>query len=918
MIRRPLAAALTLALLLPPGLEASQAPRRAESPLTALQAAKISPFVLNATAEGAEADFLVVLGEQADLSGASLLPTKEAKGRFVRDRLWEVAQRTQKPLRDALAKDATEVQSFYIVNMLRVKGARPVVESLARRTDVARIEANPRIHNKPVIPTPETRDALAPAAQTNINYVMAPDVWALGFTGQNVVVAGSDTGIRWDHEALKPHYRGWDGMTANHDYNWHDSVHTGGSSCGANTTAPCDDNGHGTHTVGTAVGQVSAGNNEIGVAPGAKWIGCRNMNAGVGTPATYTECMEFFLAPYPVGGTPAQGDPAKAPHVTINSWGCPADEGCSANTLLTAVNAQKAAGIFMVVAAGNEGSGCSTVGDPPSFYESAFSVGALNTGADTVAGFSSRGPVTADGSGRIKPDIMAPGTSIRSCTPGSTSSYSSAFSGTSMATPHVSGVAALLLSAKPVLEGLTDQIAKILTDTSVHIASSACSSSGFPNNTFGWGRINALAAVNLASTRPIVASVSPPTGPATGGTTLTITGENFSPSLSPTLRTALAPTVASTVTIGGVAANVVSATATQIVVTTPPHAAGFADVTVTNPGGTPDSGTLVGGFQFSPCGAPTTASSNGPLCTGDTLNLSTPVVGGATYTWTGPNGFSSTSRTPSIPNVTTANAGTYSVSVATSMSCVAPPATTDVAISAPAAQPSITGATSVCTNAALTLNATAGYTSYQWYRGGNPIGGATSATYTKIATAGDSGSYTVTGALGTCPPSTASSPVVVTVAPCAAPTASSVTPPCASTVGGRSITITGSGYQPGATVTLAGVPATVTNVAPGSITVTAGSRAVGPATQGDVKVINPDNQTATLVDGFSYALRGDANNNGSITGADAFFLNLHVFLGGTAPATLCNGDANGNGAITGADAFFLNLFVFLGGTPPGP
>src|SRR4030095_5995068 len=153
----------------------------------------------------------------------------------------------------------------------------------------------------------------------------------------------------------------------NHDFNWHDSVHSGGGSCGPNSPQPCDDDGHGTHTMGTAVGDGGMGN-QIGMAPGAKWMGCRNMNEGVGTPASYTECMEFFLAPYPVNGTPAQGNPDLAPDVTTNSWGCTADEGCSPGTLQAAVEAQRAAGILMVVAAGNSGPGCSTVDDPPSLF----------------------------------------------------------------------------------------------------------------------------------------------------------------------------------------------------------------------------------------------------------------------------------------------------------------------------------------------------------------------------------------------------------------------------------------------------------------------------------------------------------------------------------------------------------------------
>ena len=284
--------------------------------------------------------------------------------------------------------------------------------------------------------------------EPGINYTHAPQVWALGFTGQNIVIASADTGVRWTHNALKPHYRGWDGMNADHNYNWHDSIHdSGGNPCGNDSPFPCDDFFHGTHTTGTAIGDDGAGN-QIGMAPGAKWIGCRNMDQGNGTPARYIECMEFFLAPYPIGG--GQGDPTKAPDITINSWGCPASEGCSANTLQAAVEAQAAAGIMMVVAAGNSGSTCSTVSDPPSFYAASYTVGALTTGTDTIAGFSSRGPVTVDGSNRIKPDITAPGTGTRSCSNTGDSAYTTA-SGTSMATPHISGAMALLWSAIPSL-----------------------------------------------------------------------------------------------------------------------------------------------------------------------------------------------------------------------------------------------------------------------------------------------------------------------------------------------------------------------------------------------------------------------------------------------------------------------------------
>ena len=92
----------------------------------------------------------------------------------------------------------------------------------------------------------------------------APQVWALGFTGQTIVIASADTGVRWTHNALKPHYRGWDGMNADHNYNWHDSIHSGGGVCGPDSPFPCDDFFHGSHTTGTAIGDDGAGN-QIGM-----------------------------------------------------------------------------------------------------------------------------------------------------------------------------------------------------------------------------------------------------------------------------------------------------------------------------------------------------------------------------------------------------------------------------------------------------------------------------------------------------------------------------------------------------------------------------------------------------------------------------------------------------------------------------
>ena len=248
--------------------------------------------------------------------------------------------------------------------------------------------------------------------------------------------------------------------------------------------------------MGTIVGD-DGGSNQIGVAPGARWIGCRNMDVGVGSPATYAECFEFFLAPYPIGGDPlTEGIPSLAPHVINNSWTCPPSEGCDWDSLQAVVENVRAAGIVIVASAGNSGSSssCSTVRDPIAIYDAAFSVGATDS-SDNIAGFSSRGPVTVDGSGRLKPDVSAPGVSVRSSVRGT--GYSS-LDGTSMAGPHVAGTVALLWSAAPGLIGDVDTTEWLIAQTArPRTATQNCGDDGpgdVPNNVYGWGIVDALAA----------------------------------------------------------------------------------------------------------------------------------------------------------------------------------------------------------------------------------------------------------------------------------------------------------------------------------------------------------------------------------------------------------------------------------------
>lgn len=457
---------------------------------------KVDPVVLaQATRGGTE--FIIFLKEQADLSGATALETKREKGQYVFEQLRGVAMRTQKSTLEELARNGAEFRPFWITNMIWVRGGVGLIQSMAQRSEVRRIYANPRARldipaeGSPVI-TPDAQDGI----EWNIGLVNADEVWERGYTGQGVVIGGQDTGYEWYHPALKEHYRGWDGTTADHNYNWHDAIHSSdGNPCGNDGDVPCDDYGHGTHTMGILVGRDPTQEHQIGMAPGAKWIGCRNMDEGFGTPVTYSECYQWFLAPTDLNDQ--NPDPGRAPDVINNSWGCTPSEGCSEpDILLAVVEAVRAAGILTVHSAGNKGPDCSSINMPPAIYDASFTVG-NTTQYDTISSSSSRGPVTIDGSGRAKPDISAPGTSIYSSVPGGDYGL---LSGTSMAAPHVAGLAALLISAQPALRGRVDDLEALITRTATHLkVSQTCGGvpgTIFPNYVAGWGRIDAVQALD--------------------------------------------------------------------------------------------------------------------------------------------------------------------------------------------------------------------------------------------------------------------------------------------------------------------------------------------------------------------------------------------------------------------------------------
>jgi hypothetical protein len=465
--------------------------------------------------------FIVMMKEQADLSAAYDVSDPLARRAYVYQLLVKTAEETQAPLRAELESRGLTYKPHYLINMIHVEGHHGMRAKFADMPGVAYVMRSPNVRPYPKhIPLGTLPASGGSGVEWNIQKVGADAVWEMGYRGQGVVVGGQDTGYDWEHPALKNSYRGWDAEVgrADHDYNWHDAWD--------DAPVPHDDDQHGTHTMGTVVGD-DRGVNQVGLAPGARWIGCRNMRRGIGNPTSYAECMEFFLAPYPLGGDPFRdGDVTCSPDVVNNSWGCPDYEGCEDDTLEPGLEALRAAGIMMVVSAGNEGPACGTVTDPPAPYSTVLSVGATDPQGN-ITFFSSRGPVAPSGADEtlLKPEIVAPGNEIRSSVPGG--GYASA-GGTSMAAPHVTGLVALLWSARPDLIGDIDATQQIIRGSAKHVPVSVfCSPSiqppasgplaqimvaldpdpevcacgnltGTPNHVYGWGEIDALQAVEMA------------------------------------------------------------------------------------------------------------------------------------------------------------------------------------------------------------------------------------------------------------------------------------------------------------------------------------------------------------------------------------------------------------------------------------
>lgn len=433
-------------------------------------------------------NFFVEFKDKADLSAAYSIADWAERGRYVWNALVATAEKSQKQALSYLASQGIPYKSIKIDNSLYVKGG-----TLDHALALASLPGVDRVRAERIVPLPEPIPGVESAQINGVEWgiadIKANDVWSgFGATGEGIVVANIDTGVLYTHAALKSKYRGFLGDSSyDHNYNWWDPSRV----CGNPSTAPCDNNGHGTHTMGTMVGDDGLGN-QIGVAPGARWFACKGCESSSCSESALLECADFVLAPWDLNH--ANPDPAKRPHIVNNSWG-----GGGGDTWYQGkVQAWSAAGIFPAFSAGNSGPSCNSLGSPGDYQES-FATAAHDS-SRTIADFSSRGPSAFSGP-RVKPNLSAPGVSVRSAW--NDGGYYT-ISGTSMASPHTAGAVALLWGAVPSLLGQissTFDALEYYTDKTAPAGNCGGPGGGtLPNYTYGNGYLNIFNAVAAMST----------------------------------------------------------------------------------------------------------------------------------------------------------------------------------------------------------------------------------------------------------------------------------------------------------------------------------------------------------------------------------------------------------------------------------
>ncbi|MEA1908551.1 MAG: S8 family serine peptidase [Euryarchaeota archaeon] len=363
----------------------------------------------------------------------------------------------------------SDVRDLWLVNGVAMRASRSAIEAISRRDDVERIELD-RILQLPDAPASR---AVAGSPAWGVSRINAVDAWDIGINGSGINVSIIDSGICADHADLDD----LDDNGATDDpkiLKWIDYVNV-------SKLDPYDDCGHGTHVAGTVSG-TGAGGTQTGVAPGTNLLVAKVFDSA--GDAYLSDVILAFQWSIENG----------ADVISFSGGGIEHDQDVT-----VAIDNIVAAGVVPVIAAGNDGPGASTINCPGS-EKGALTVGSINI-ADDVASSSSRGPVTIPGNTWTKPDVAAPGVNI-------ISTYNNGGyyvkSGTSMATPHVSGTVALMLQVNSSLT--PDEIKSILENTAVDLGSP-----GKDNDT-GAGRINAYQAVLASDTTPPAVIANSPIG----------------------------------------------------------------------------------------------------------------------------------------------------------------------------------------------------------------------------------------------------------------------------------------------------------------------------------------------------------------------------------------------------------------------
>jgi subtilisin family serine protease len=401
---------------------------------------------------------IAILNDQVDVRSAGGRDRAE-KQRNVAIALRAKADATQGNVQ-ALAKARQStghvgaVTPLWIINAIALQADRSVIDEVSRLPEVQRIVLDAAIQ-APALPTA----TMTITPEANLSLINAPALWNLGYQGQGIVIASMDTGVDYTHPDLSAQWRGGSDS-------WFDPY--------GEHAVPTDLNGHGTWTMGLMVGG-SNGGTAIGVAPQAKWIAVKMFNdAGTSTISAIHQGYQWLLDP---DGNPNTPD---APNIVNNSWTF-GSIGCNL-TFEPDLQSLVAAGITPVFAAGNYGPNAATSASPANNPD-AFSVGATDN-SDVIASFSSRGSNACTPT-QTYPSVVAPGVNVNTT---DLFGLYNTVSGTSFSAPHVSGALALLLSAFPNLSVSQQEIA--LTATALDLGTSG------PDNIFGAGRIDALAAYN--------------------------------------------------------------------------------------------------------------------------------------------------------------------------------------------------------------------------------------------------------------------------------------------------------------------------------------------------------------------------------------------------------------------------------------